>query len=286
VPAWPSDPHARPDGSTRASSAPGADAVGDPDAAPVSLLDAVRREIVTGVLQPGTRVTEASLADRHGVSRVPVREAQRGLEAEGFVESTPNVGSRVAAIPVDEADDLFAVREALEIATARRAATRARALFSVDTPPEDWWRARRSLERILADGDRAVADDDLDRLVDLNERFHFGVAELSGSSTLATLLRQLSRKIEWLYALDTFSRGKRLWPDHRVILAAIDAGDAEQAAERMGWHVRESRIGYLSRTVPAAVVDALRATPPVVVPASAAAPAGTPHGGTDGQVAS
>ena len=61
--------------------------------------------------------------------------------------------------------------EALEIATARRAATRARALFTVDAPPEDWWRTRRSLERILADGDQAVADDDLDRLVGLNERY-------------------------------------------------------------------------------------------------------------------
>ena len=272
MPAWPSDRPDRPDETTRASSAAGPDATVEPASPPVSLLDAVRREIVTGALQPGTRITEASLADRHGVSRVPVREALRGLEAEGFVESTPNVGSRVAEIPVDEADDLFAVREALEIATARRAATRARALFTVDAPPEDWWRTRRSLERILADGDQAVADDDLDRLVGLNERFHFGVAELSGSSTLATLLRQLSRKIEWLYALDTFSRGKRLWPDHRVILSAIDAGDPDGAAERMGWHVRESRIGYLSRTVPASVVDELRATPPVVASAAASNP--------------
>jgi len=268
VPAWPSD---RPDRSARSTRASSTGAAGPP---PASLLDAVRGDIVAGVLQPGTRITEASLAERYGVSRVPVREALRGLEAEGFVESTPNVGSRVAEIPVDEADDLFAVREALEIATARRAATRAKALFSVETPPDDWWRGRRALERILDDGDAAVAEGDLDRLVDLNERFHFGVAELSGSSTLATLLRQLSRKIEWLYALDTFSRGKRLWPDHRVILAAIDAGDADRAAERMGWHVRESRIGYLSRTVPAAVVDELRATPPVVTPRVPSAGAG------------
>lgn len=235
----------------------------------LSLLDAVRADIIAGVLQPGTRITEASLAERHGVSRVPVREALRALEAEGFVESRPNVGSRVARIPVDEADDLFAVREALEISTARRAATRARQLFSHDSPPEEWWRVRRELEAILDDGDAAVEADELERLVDLNERFHFGVAELSGSMTLATLLRQLSRKIEWLYALDTFSRGKRLWPDHRAILAAIDAGDEGRAAELMGWHVRESRIGYLSRTVPPAVVDDLRSRPVVLSPAPA-----------------
>jgi len=230
----------------------------------LSVLDAVRADIIAGVLQPGTRMTEASLAERHGVSRVPVREALRALEAEGFVESRPNVGSRVAQIPVDEADDLFAVREALEMSTARRAATRARQLFAEESRPEEWWRLRRSLEAILDEGDEAIEVDELERLVELNERFHLGIAELSGSTTLATLLRQLSRKIEWLYALDAFSRGKRLWPDHRVILAAIDSGDADRATELMGWHVRESRIGYLSRSVTPAVVDRLRAASPAL----------------------
>lgn len=228
-----------------------------------SVIDAIRHDIVTGALQPGTRVTEAFLAERHGVSRVPVREALRGLEGEGFVVSRPNVGSRIADIPFDEADDLFAVRESLETATARRAATRARTLFDADAPPEDWWRVRRELGAVLDEGDAAVERDELDLLVDLNERFHLLVADLSGSTTLATLLRQLSRKIEWLYALDTSSRGKRLWPDHRRILAAIDAGDVEAAAERMAWHVRESRIGYAARTSPEQA-DALREVGPTV----------------------
>jgi DNA-binding GntR family transcriptional regulator len=211
------------------------------------LQDAVRRDIILGVLPPGTRITEVSLATRYGVSRVPVREALRALESEGFVESRANVGSRVAAIPIDDADDLFAVRETVEIAIARRAAKRAAALFSADSPPEDWWRTRRMLARILDAGDAAVETDDLDQLPDLNDRFHLGLAELSGTASLGVLLRQLSGKIEWLYAADEHSRGKRLWPEHRVILAAIDAGDDVKAAELMGWHVRQSRIGYLSR---------------------------------------
>lgn len=232
----------------------------------LSIIEAMRRDIVAGALQPGTRLTEASLAERYGVSRVPIREALRGLEAEGFVESRPNAGSRVAEIPVDEADDLFAVREALEISTARRAALRVRASFRVEDRSGEMRRVRRELEAILDEGDAAVERDELDLLVELNERFHFGVAELSGSMTLLTLLRQLSRKIEWLYALDAFSRGKRLWPEHRVILTAIDAGDPQRAAELMGWHVRESRIGYASRGRLADRVADLRATPPAVPP--------------------
>ena len=122
---------------------------------------------------------------------------------------------------------------------------------------------RRQLGVVRDEGYAAAERDELDLLVDLNERFHLLVAELSGSTTLATLLRQLSRKIEWLYALDTSSRGKRLWPDHRRILAAIDAGDVDAAAERMAWHVRESRIGYAARTSPTQA-DALRSAGPTV----------------------
>ncbi|HEV7951017.1 MAG TPA: GntR family transcriptional regulator [Glaciihabitans sp.] len=218
-------------------------------ASKLSVQDAIRRDIIVGSLQPGTRITEASLALTHGVSRVPVREALRALEAEGFVESRANVGSSVAPIPVDDADDLFAVREALEIATARRAAARAAALFSADAPPpEEWWRIRSILARILDDGDAAVEIGDLDQLPDLNNRFHLGIADLSGSASLGVLLRQLSGKIEWLYAADEHSRGKKLWPEHRIILAAIDAGEVDRSGELMGWHVRQSRIGYLSRS--------------------------------------
>jgi DNA-binding GntR family transcriptional regulator len=215
----------------------------------LSVQDAIRRDIIVGALQPGTRITEASLSATHGVSRVPVREALRALEAEGFVESRANVGSRVAAIPVDDADDLFAIRETVEVSIARRAAARAASLFNAASPPPDeWWRIRRILADILDEGDAAVAVGELDRLPELNSRFHLGIADLSGSSSLGVLLRQLSGKIEWLYASDEHSRGKKLWPEHRAILAAIDSGDVEQAGALMEWHVRQSRIGYLSRS--------------------------------------
>jgi len=239
-----------------------------------AITEAVRRDIVAGALEPGTRVTEAYLAERYGVSRVPVREALRALEAEGFIESTPNIGSRVAHIPVDEADDLFAVREALEIATARRAAERARTLFEAPQPNAEWFATRRELAQILDAGDLHVERGELEPLVALNDRYHILVAELSGSRTLATLLRQLSHKIEWLYALDDFSRGNRLWPDHRAILRAIDAGDSDEAAARMGWHVRESRIGYALRNAPLDRVEHLRDIPPV--PGAGASPAEPP----------
>ncbi|RAE42604.1 GntR family transcriptional regulator, partial [Burkholderia multivorans] len=72
------------------------------------------------------------------------------------------------------------------------------------------------------------------------------IAELSGSLSLISLLRQISGKIEWLYSLNVSRRGSRAWPEHRAILAAIDAGQEATAAELMGEHVGRSRDAYFA----------------------------------------
>lgn len=209
--------------------------------------DEIRHDIIFGVLPSGSRVTEAALAKKYGISRVPVREALRGLEMEGFVESKPYAGSTVAAIPVDEADDLFAVREALEAAIAARAARRAAAQFSAGHPDDGWWSIRKEIAQILAEGDEAVAADRQEQLPELNIRFHLAIAELSSSTSLAALFSQIARKIEWLYASDVKSRGKHSWSEHWDIMAAIDAGNSTDAGELMSKHVNESRVGYARR---------------------------------------
>lgn len=218
--------------------------------------DVIRHDIIFGNLLPGTRITEAALAEKYGISRVPVREALRALEAEGFVNSRPYAGSTVSAIPVDDADDLFAVREALEAATARRAARRAAAQLAAGAAGGDWLEKRRELAGIIAAGDAAVEKGNVELLPELNIRFHLGIAELAGSSSLTALLRQIAGKIEWLYASDLHSRGQRSWAEHRPVLAAIDAGNPAEAERLMTSHVHASRTGYLSRFNP---VDALPA---------------------------
>ncbi|GAB3547829.1 GntR family transcriptional regulator [Arthrobacter tumbae] len=220
----------------------------DEDAPPKQRVqDEIRRDIIFGALPPGTRVTETALATKYGISRVPVREALRALEAEGFVESKPYAGSTVSKIPVDDAEDLFFVREALESATARRAAHRAAAQFDSGAPSVEWWQARKVLAGVLDEGDAAVAQNRLELLPELNIRFHLGVAELSGSASLTALLRQIAGKIEWLYATDVDNRGKESWSEHRSIIAAIDSGNFADAEKLMANHVHQSKEGYLDR---------------------------------------
>ena len=81
--------------------------------------------IDSGELAPGSRLLEAQLAERLGVSRTPVREALRRLEAQGLVTHEPHRGVVVAELDYDQLGELYAVREVLEGTAARLAARHA-----------------------------------------------------------------------------------------------------------------------------------------------------------------
>src|SRR5688572_31276215 len=84
----------------------------------------IERRIVTGELAPGAKLNEADLASAMGISRGPVREAFRALEQAGLVHTEKNRGVFVRQISLEEADEIYEVRAALEAQIGRLAATR------------------------------------------------------------------------------------------------------------------------------------------------------------------
>ena len=206
----------------------------------------IRTDIIKGRLEPGAKLREVALAEHYEVSRIPIREALRALEADGLVESRKYSGSVVAPSPVEDAEDLFEIRIVLESATAKRAARRAAELSAEGEHDARWSEIHAEISEILEAGDAVIAEERFEDLAVLNMRFHFAVAELSGSLSFISLLRQISGKIEWLYSLNLMRRGPQAWPEHREIIAAIDAGQVEQAAEVMARHVRRSRDSYFA----------------------------------------
>lgn len=88
------------------------------------LVPVLEQEIVTGILQPGTRLDETLLAERFNVSRTPVREALMRLAAGGLVEIRPRRGAVVATISLKDLMDMFEVMANLEAVCARLAARR------------------------------------------------------------------------------------------------------------------------------------------------------------------
>ncbi|MFC5751412.1 GntR family transcriptional regulator [Actinomadura rugatobispora] len=205
---------------------------------PQQVCKAVRDDIIRGVLRPGERLTEGALAERYGVSRVPVREALRTLDAEGFVTTRPYVGTFVGELTEEEAADLLAVRGLLEPLCAVRAAAR--------RTPEQLGR----LKELVLLGQDAVREGRLDEVTRLNSRFHEVLAEASGSATLKQLITQLSQKIAWVYAVELPRRAHDSWDEHAEICAAVEAGDADRARAVVERHIARAESAYRLRGRP------------------------------------
>jgi DNA-binding GntR family transcriptional regulator len=205
------------------------------------VLRRLRADIVGATYPPGTRLTESALCSAYDVSRVPVREALKQLEVEGFVTSRPYAGVTVTSLDADEAADLFAVRKTIEVLTAQRCARRFRA-GGVEAKEFG-----EQLETLVETGCGALTRSARSDLPPLNTEFHLSLARFSGNGSLLSLLRQVASKIEWLYAMDVDVRGAHSWAEHRDIADAVRAGDAAAAGRLMRLHIQNSRDGYVAR---------------------------------------
>ncbi|MFC9796487.1 GntR family transcriptional regulator [Streptomyces sp. NPDC057695] len=194
-----------------------------------SVCTAIRDDIVTGVFEPGGRLTEDQLARRYGVSRVPVREALRTLESEGFVVTRRHAGAQVAEPTGQEAADLLDMRALLEPLGAARAAQRR---------TEAHLKVLRGLVRLGQERARRGQGEDLRSL---GVWFHETLAQASGSPALTALLTQLRHKIAWMYAVDQPERPVDAWAEHGAIVDAVARGDAERARALTALHAERTQ---------------------------------------------
>ncbi|MEU3403054.1 GntR family transcriptional regulator [Streptomyces sp. NPDC006670] len=178
---------------------------------------AIRDDIVSGFFGPGGRLTEEVLARRYGVSRVPVREALRTLESEGFVTTRRHAGACVAEPGEQEAEDLLELRTLLEPLAAARAARRR---------TDAHLKVLRGLVRLGQQRARRGQGEDLRAL---ETWFHETLAQASGSPGLIALLTQTRRKIAWLYEAGAPGRPVDCWAEHGAVVDAVARGDAERA---------------------------------------------------------
>ncbi|MDT9683770.1 GntR family transcriptional regulator [Streptomyces sp. TRM76323] len=194
-----------------------------------SVCTAIRADIVSGVLPRGSRLAEEQLARRYGVSRVPVREALRTLESEGFVVSRRHVGACVAEPTEQDAADLLEMRTLLEPLGAARAAQRR---------TEAHLKVLRGLVRLGREGARRGQGEDLRPLGDW---FHETLAQASASPGLTSLLTQLRHKTAWMYAVEEPARPAEAWAERGAIVDAVARSDAERARMLTAQHVERWR---------------------------------------------
>ncbi|MEU6770684.1 GntR family transcriptional regulator [Streptomyces sp. NPDC046759] len=197
--------------------------------------EALLELITTRALQPGRHLVESELAGHLGVSRQPVREALQRLNTEGWVDLRPAQGAFVHDPTEEEADQLLTVRTLLEAEAARLAA--------IDATPEKVG----ALAELYAEGEKAVAADDVDRVVALNAAFHAKIMELAGNAVLAGLAAQVDRRVRWYHTPVARQCGRQSWIEHRELITAIADRDDEQAAALMRCHTEHTRRSYHER---------------------------------------
>lgn len=195
----------------------------------------IKKGIVTGRFKAGDRLYEERLAEEFGVSRNPIREAFRLLSSEGLVEVVNRRGVYVRFLDQRQSREIVEIRAVLEGHNARLAARRG--------DPDLLAQA----QKVLDQGEGALAGGQPDALPALNEQFHHMLARAGDNELLQELLALLRLRSALLFAKADPTIQRESWTEHADILKAIIGGAEDQAAQLATNHVL--RAGQRAETL-------------------------------------
>lgn len=196
----------------------------------------LRDLIITGKLPPGTALVIDTLASELGVSPIPVREALRQLDADGFVEIIPYVGTKVTSIKSNSIREVFGLLETIEIISGQAACeTLQQADFDI-------------LERMIDEMDELV--DQPDVWSQRNREFHRFICERSGTHMILKMLDMVFdhwERLRRFYLEDVFRhRIVSAQQDHAALLNALRQRDPELVRLSIRYHNRSALVSYLA----------------------------------------
>ena len=196
----------------------------------------IERAILVGEYAPGSKLIEATLASKMGVSRGPVREAFRMLDEAGLVRTEKNRGVSVRDIPMDEAVEIFDLRAAMDELVGRQLAAKITAS------------QLKEIRDLVSEMEKAVKLEDAYNYHLLNLKFHDRLVEMAGNRKLTEIYRKLIKELSLFRRLNLTDGW--LMPisagEHRAIVKAIASGDADKAGRAMFDHVMESKERTIS----------------------------------------
>jgi DNA-binding GntR family transcriptional regulator len=187
----------------------------------------LREGIFNQTLPPGEIIDELAWCEQWGISRTPLREALKVLAAEGLVEPVARRGCKVVEMTDHDADTLFPLMALLEGRCALEATQRATDLD------------RRNLQRLHDELEHAAAARDITAYYQANHRFHTTVQALADNRWLDRVTSDLRRFVRLMRGrqLKLAGRIEASINEHRVLLAAMIAGDAQRAERAMHDHL-------------------------------------------------
>jgi len=191
----------------------------------------LREAILAGEYAPGARIRQEDLADRHGASRLPVREALRMLEAEGLLTLVANTGAWVTRLTLADCEELYRIRERLEPLLLS---------YSMPSLPD------AAIDRLAELADQMESAADVEEFLVLDREFHLGSYAGSGTAVLGDLVLGLWNRTQHYRRAFTRvfrSEGERsVHHDHHLLVAAFRRGDSEEAERILAAHIRRTRL--------------------------------------------
>jgi DNA-binding GntR family transcriptional regulator len=189
--------------------------------------DELRLQLAEGILLPGTRLTESTIAEDLGVSRNTVREAFAELASERLVVRHPNRGVFVASLEPGDIHDVYTVRRTIEVSAIRSGGS-----------PEAVAAVRAAVE----EGKLAAAANDDEGLGTANQHFHGAIVALAGSRRLNTIMSHVLAEMRLFFHKATLDANfySGYLKDNEEICVALESGELERAAELL--------LAYLDRS--------------------------------------
>ncbi|MGH3639815.1 MAG: GntR family transcriptional regulator [Mycobacterium sp.] len=204
-----------------------------PKTAQQAVAEAIRQDITSGRLPPGSWIVQDTLAEQFGLSRIPIREALKTLEGEEYITYVPHTGYRVAKLGLEDLTEVFVLREILEETLIRDAMPRV-----VDETVE-------AMRLEIAEMDRAAAANDLIAVGMANRRFHFltfGESRMARTKRIVTQLWNTADAYRPLYShlMDL----SKVNSEHVLMVDAMAVRDVEKMVALNHEH-RVQAIGHL-----------------------------------------
>lgn len=199
----------------------------------------IQARIIGQQLTPGTRIDEQALAEEFGISRTPLREALKVLQAEGLVTLVPRRGCFVARLSDRDLDEIYAIVALFEARCAAAIATSGK--------PEDWKRLESLHERL----EQAAAAGDVKRYSQANALVHEALLDIGGNRWQKRIVQNLRRMLKLSHRLTIGFPGRLQQSiiEHREIMAAIAAGDGVRAERAMNQHMMQQRKVRMHQTM-------------------------------------
>jgi DNA-binding GntR family transcriptional regulator len=196
----------------------------------------LRDQLLSGDLAPGTGLQEIPLAAGLGVSRNTLREAARTLVAEGLLSRAPHKGIVVSSLTPDDVNELFEIRELLEVAALERACAQPEKILP-------------DLQDKVEGLRRAVAARKERDIVEMDLGFHQALLNVFDSPRLqhfhTVLISELRLALAFLDRKTRADSVQQIATEHQQILNAVKSGEVEKGTKRLVKHLHDSKTRLL-----------------------------------------